>query len=252
QPTGAAQFNKSYSNPATLDAYSIRVDHRLTDKLSFFGRYSYSPSESDQRGVTGITLSNVLISRIVTQTSTIGSTFALSPHLVDDLRLNYSRVNASGDFVQDTFGGAIPLASLGLPSGFNKSNARVAVAISSLANGINVDGALITNLQQQWNLVDGVTLQKGSHALKFGGDFRRLSPFFGPLEYSQLPLFLSVASAKSGNPLFVQQAANARATLLFRNLSLFVQDSWRVRHRLTATYGIRWDVDFSPSTLSGP
>ncbi len=31
--TGVAQFNASFSNPATLDAYSLRVDHKLTDKL---------------------------------------------------------------------------------------------------------------------------------------------------------------------------------------------------------------------------
>jgi len=35
QPTGTGQFNASYSNPATLDAYSLRIDHRLNDKVSF-------------------------------------------------------------------------------------------------------------------------------------------------------------------------------------------------------------------------
>jgi hypothetical protein len=35
----AAQFKASYSNPATLDAYSMRIDQRLNDKLSLFARY---------------------------------------------------------------------------------------------------------------------------------------------------------------------------------------------------------------------
>jgi hypothetical protein len=39
--TGLAQFNAGYSNPSTLDAYSIRVDHFLTPKLSVFGRYNH-------------------------------------------------------------------------------------------------------------------------------------------------------------------------------------------------------------------
>src|SRR5262249_31110798 len=46
---GLAQFNASYSNPSSLDAYSIRVDHLLSSKLALFGRYNYSPSDLDQR-----------------------------------------------------------------------------------------------------------------------------------------------------------------------------------------------------------
>ncbi len=35
----------SYSNPSSLDATSIRVDHVINSKLNLFGRYNYSPSE---------------------------------------------------------------------------------------------------------------------------------------------------------------------------------------------------------------
>jgi len=41
-------------------------------------------------------------------------------------------------------------------------------------------------------------------------------------------------------------------TLLFRNLGVFVQDTWHIIPRLTMTYGLRWDVDFVPSSLHGP
>ncbi len=41
-------------------------------------------------------------------------------------------------------------------------------------------------------------------------------------------------------------------TFLFRNLSAFAQDTWRIVPRLTLTYGLRWDVDFVPQSLSGP
>src|SRR6185436_17650321 len=46
---GLAQFNASFSNPSTLDAYSIRVDHVLNSKISLFGRYNHSPSSLDER-----------------------------------------------------------------------------------------------------------------------------------------------------------------------------------------------------------
>src|SRR6266853_1458764 len=48
--TGLAQFNASYSNPSSLNAYSIRVDHSINSKLSLFGRYNESPSKFAQRG----------------------------------------------------------------------------------------------------------------------------------------------------------------------------------------------------------
>jgi hypothetical protein len=46
---GLAQFNSSFSNPSALDAHSIRVDQVVNSKLSFFGRYNYSPSSLGQR-----------------------------------------------------------------------------------------------------------------------------------------------------------------------------------------------------------
>ena len=35
---GTVQFNGSYSNPSSLDAYSVCVDHAINSKLSSFGR----------------------------------------------------------------------------------------------------------------------------------------------------------------------------------------------------------------------
>jgi hypothetical protein len=34
---GLAQFNASFSNPSTLDAYSFRVDQVVNSKFTFFG-----------------------------------------------------------------------------------------------------------------------------------------------------------------------------------------------------------------------
>ncbi len=74
KPTGAAQLNASFSNSSTLDAYSIRIDHKLPSRLTLFGRYNYSPSEIVQRGQFGIfPLSTLTPNRITTQTATVGA-----------------------------------------------------------------------------------------------------------------------------------------------------------------------------------
>jgi carboxypeptidase family protein len=251
--TGVAQFNSSFSNPAMLNAYSLRIDHRLSSKLSLFGRYNNSPSEFQLRGNNGSSpLSTVFPLRIATQTATVGGTWTISPSTINDLRFNYSRTNAGSQSSLDSFGGAVPLTSLPFPSGFTPQNSALGFDIFSLAGAFASLGQGVRNTQQQINAVDNLSAQKGSHSLKFGVDLRRLSPAFEPVAYRQTVFFLDVPSAGTGNVLVDVVQASTSATLLFRNLGMFAQDTWRVIPRLTLTYGLRWDVDFSPSSISGP
>jgi hypothetical protein len=253
KPTGTAEFNASYSNPATLDAYSMRIDHRYRESFGFFARYNYSPSEIVQRGA-GLALSAATSSRITVQTATVGGTAVLSPALTNDLRFNYSRTNASSRSDLDTFGGAVPLGSLPLPSPFTSENAVFSLQIFSLTNNgsfFNV-GPSVRNIQRQINIVENLSWQKGSHTAKFGADFRRLSPLSEPSIYRQAAFFSDVPSAETGS-LSGSIVLSARpVALLFKNLGVFGQDNWRIGPHVKLIYGLRWDVDFAPSSTSGP
>jgi hypothetical protein len=250
--TGAAQFNSSFSNDATLDSYSLRVDHRLTERLSLFGRYSYSPSELLVRGFQGFSLSTLARERITTQTATVGAALALSPTLANDLRFNYSRVSGAGRAFLDNFAGAVPLTSLPLPSPFLADNSILRFQMFSLLQGGFEEGRVLGAVQRQLNVVDNLTSQRSSHSLKFGIDFRRLTPIYNPTLYSQQVAFLNIPSSEVGNLFFSIIGAQRNATFLFHNLGIFAQDTWRLHPRLTITYGLRWDVDFAPSTTDGP
>lgn len=252
--TGIAGFNASFSNPGTLDAYSLRIDHKLNDKLGLFGRFNFSPSELDQRGF-GSALSIVTPQRITALTGTAGLTWSISPATVNDFRFNYSSTDSSLLSLQDNFGGAVPMTSFPFPAGFSQENAVFAVGIDSLgfASGNTVSaGSGNRNSQRQINVVDGLSTQKGSHSLKFGVDFRRLWPETKISEYLQTGIFSTVPQAETGNTELVILASRGGTTLLFRNLGVFAQDAWRISRRMTLTYGLRWDTDFAPSTLSGP
>src|SRR5581483_1896114 len=142
--------------------------------------------------------------------------------------------------------------SLGFPSPYDARNAQLIFGIFSLTDGFLGEGLTRRTIQRQINLVDNISVQAGSHSLKFGVDFRRLSPITKPFLYSQFAGFGDVPSAESGSLAFNSLEAQANAVFLFRNLGLFAQDTWRLRSRLTLTYGLRWDLDLAPSTASGP
>ena len=64
--------------------------------------------------------------------------------------------------------------------------------------------------------------------MKFGIDFRRLSPRVDTAAYDQLNFFNDIPSAETGTLLFSNVLSSLPVTLLFRNLGIFAQDTWHV------------------------
>jgi hypothetical protein len=193
--SGTAQFNGSYSNPSSLDAYSIRVDHAINSKLSLFGRYNYSPSDFAQRGPliagTEPVLSTSLSASPSIHTFTFGLNQVLTPRIRNEIRANYSNDRFASKFIADNFGGAVPLPdSLVFPSGYSSANGSFALNMDNV--GEYSQGKLTTDEQRHVNLIDNFSWSKGNHQLKFGVDYRWLSPFTSPYAYRQQPEFSGV------------------------------------------------------------
>jgi len=243
--SGTAQFNGSYSNPFSLDAYSIRVDHDINSKFSLFARYNYSPSDSNVRGPFGALSTTELLSTSV-HTFTVALTESITPHISNEVRANYSNDRVSSRFRLDSFGKAVPVPdSVLFPSGFSSVNSLFEYLIAGV--GEWATGRFATDEQRQVNLIDNLSWSKGSHELKFGVDFRWLSPFSSPLSYIQFAEFGGVTSspggALSGTALFADVAALQTVALLTQNFSFYGQDTWKPTQRFTLTYGLRWDIN---------
>lgn len=246
--TGLAQFNASYSNPSSLDAYSIRVDEVVDPHLTLFGRYNYSPSNSEQRGATPgfpVLSSTQSLSSSV-QTFTLGVTQGIKPGISNELRANYSNDRVGTKFNLDNFGGAMPLPDSALfPQGYSSINSLFEFLV--LGAGEYSQGKEATDEQRQVNIVDNFSVTRNDHQMKFGVDYRWLSPFVSPLVYSTFAEFTGMTSAPggalSGVAAFADDLASEGDALLGQNFSFYGQDTWKITQRLTLTWGLRWDIN---------
>jgi hypothetical protein len=257
---GLAEYIAGWSNPDNLSSTSVRFDHTIGSSSHLFFRFSDTPSESTTRGTSAITAaglgrsspSSVTSSLYGAQTYTGGLTTTFHAYSANDLRVNLSTSNASSASTLDSFGGAHPinLAEMqGIAPDATAFNVLVSFTIGAHAPGVN--GSKASGTQKQWNLVDTLSTQLGRHQLKIGVDWRRLSPIASPDNQAAYYSYSSDASVVANAVDFGYGASRSPAYPIYKNLSLFLQDEWRVTSRLNLSMGLRWEVDPAPTVASG-
>ena len=249
------RFEQSLSNPITVNSVGVRIDHNFSSKLTVFGRYKRTPSSSDQATTLFANQTNFFKQK--TDLFTFGGTYTPGSRIAFDLRGNYTDDSADFLFTGQEIGGAVlpPLSSL-LPGFVGEDNASASLQFAG-ANFINqTRGRSFGNGQRQMNLVGSSTVLAGNHQIKFGADYRRLSPKVVARSYGFTYNFTSLdsvldttpGSTTRGTALVSVQALAPAGQFLFENFSAFAQDTWRASPRLTLTFGTRYDVNTPPSS----
>jgi hypothetical protein len=254
QPLGYAPYSYSLANPTDMGAVSIRIDHKIHNRLTLFSRYNEAPSSSLSRAGNNIARLNGSV--LNTRTLTLGATMVLSPRLSNDLRFNYSRSRGKSTAMQDDTGGAVPVPSSVIVSSYTGTGLIGGAASFQFPGlvGVSLDvreSGEADSYNRQINVVDTVSLVTGAHHVKFGVDYRRLMPLYGPRTYFQSVIFRSEADMRNGTASSLGISAQEEARPLFDNFSMYGQDTWKLSRRVTLDLGLRWELNPPPGEANG-
>jgi hypothetical protein len=247
-PNGiTALLTAAYSLPTTLNATGLRIDHKLTKNINLFLRYNHAPSNGVIRS-----FAQAITYRANTDTATAGATISFGTNKVNDFRVNWSRTTGSAYQYNDNFFGAVPPPASAVFGPYSPATAQTIWEYTDSTGGVR-EGIFAANVQRQLNFVDNFSLTEATHQLKFGVDWRRLTPtsHFAPnsiLTFNNAYSDLQAGALES----FSVGSDTGVTNLLINNYSLFAQDTWSTTNKLTLTYGLRWEINPPPTATNRP
>ncbi|MCJ7504763.1 MAG: TonB-dependent receptor [Acidobacteriia bacterium] len=224
------------------DQFTGRLDYQ-GDQNRIFGRFFFSM----QKDPNVTSLNSAIRGFTVPMTASFPSAAfswvrSFSPNVVNELRLGYTR-NQLSDIPNPT--------QFGVP--------QISFDFGEVNFGA-YNGYPQFFVENVYNYVDMLSIVKGKHSLKLGGEFKRNiensefnvgrpSYYFFDMLYFAANLPYQLAAGV--NPeLTTGGAAHIDTNIRgFRNyeLGFFVQDDWKVTKNLTLNFGLRWDY-FAPHT----
>jgi hypothetical protein len=249
-------INLSVPQPLNELRWSVKFDHRLGEKDQISATYLF------QDALTRFPLG--------------GGNSTIGPPTSQDGRGQNLAVTWNHTFTPallNTFKAGYLRHKLNFPT----SGGTNTPTFNSLFDGMGVDLGVATGLPQfftdnQFQYLDTMSLQKGKHSLKFGGEYRRTrngSSFFNDAfstvypwsvedEITDLNFTGATENLLFGGPYYgaayLATAAVVPATgkqpdpyrgYRANEFAFFVQDDFRVNSRLTVNLGLRWEY-FGP------
>ena len=239
--------------------YSLRLDHRISTNNQLMLRAGVSPSTTTGIQVNAQGPQNFgqnAYSRTSQQTY---RDFSINAH--DTMTLGNNKVN---DFL-------FAYSRRGLLYNFSSApgGGNVAVNIPGFAFFGREPFSFVNRTEHRYQLSDSLSWVKGNHNMKLGIDANYLplqADFtvnfggiynFGGVDLPGLPSIPGIPNFPGVSPIqayglglpqnFIQGVGNPHDAFTNAPLGAFVQDSWRVMPNLTLNYGVRYDVELTPT-----
>jgi hypothetical protein len=188
----------------------------------------------------------------------LSHTYILSPSMVNELRIGYSR-----NYVNQVPVNPISATSLGMvpPTQLDGTPSFLISGLFELGTNRN-NNQLIR--QHEGEISDTLSKSKGRHQLRFGGDYEavrtKYSDLFvqeGELDINSFPdLLLGTSSAQNGTPqsnISEALGGNGKGAVYpaMNNFALFAQDDFQMSSQLTLNLGLRYQFSGEPYNSNG-
>ena len=238
------------------DQTGIRFDFHQNDKSQFFSRYSWFTGYNiNPVSVRGSDLPGYPTRDDFTAHSLVGAhTWLLSPSMTNAFEASFFRY----EFLFDQRLNRTPPSSLGFDYD-SASQIGQGPPFFNLAGYSPIGGAITgprTSVQNTYEVHDGLSMLRGNHWMKVGGEFRRnqlnlfqsIAPNAFFIFASSFPTNDAFANLLLGAPVVFYQG-RGDFTRYVRNwgAGFYYQDEWHARKRLTVNYGLRYEI-INPNT----
>jgi hypothetical protein len=276
--------NFVYSGIANFerDLLATRIDQTVSDRHSFFGRYS---KEHRFQGEPNFFNSVATNSRVITDTFhnfTFNDVYSITPTVINNARYGYTRARAH----QTPNSEGYDPGQLGFPSyilatspigafpilNFTDAGAQGQGRASEITGG-QIGGSGNNQPRDTQTVADAVTWLKGSHNLKIGAEYRLIRFFAfqfnnpaGTYNFSRTQTRGPVATVAPTNinetgsgfasfllglPSGATKEQVTPITVYHHYYAGFVQDDWKVNRSLTLNLGLRWDYETGTAETHG-
>jgi len=243
--SGLAEWTGQAGRPARFNTANVRIDHALTSRITWFGRYSQTPSWSE----FGITQVDQI--GMSSRGLTLGVDARLRSNLVFDLHMNASdaSLSSSWSMLGSSPCSLQPVVYALLRAG-DACNYLLRFSIAGVGQVVSGDEA--RQKQTQWQASPVVMWTHRSHEIRLGADYLEVVPARRDLSPSLGVIADSLADTVNTASVWLALGAPQTSHSVLKEDSVFAQDTWRIHPRITASFGLRWEFTPPPDLNPTP
>jgi hypothetical protein len=240
---------------------TVRVDHNFNSTQRLTGRYTRDLSQTRELG--GLFFGATIPDVATTDTSVPGDVLAISltssfgPTIVNEATFSFS-----GNKINTTLVGRYNGTDVTVPNSelFAENNSALPPILNITGQPTIGSGQLFNVKYRNWNPKDNVTVIRGQHTIKFGGDVSFESKDENAANATQgtylfsgaatrvssssgiglADFLLGRATSSAAQAAYTEPQRDVTVHLRFGRTEFYAQDTWKIRPNFQLDYGLRY------------